>query len=830
MTAKSGRAYYVKASGGSDGNDGSSASSAFASIQRAIDSASDGDTIWVDDGTYASFVSDNKRIAIRSVNGASETIIDASLPSSGSASGRCAILGWESGETNTVLSGFSLIKGVGYNGGGVYGGTLTDCALMGNQSPGDDKDNGAGSGGAACCSVLHRCLVVWNSARKGGAVRQCVMNNCLVGENEASQFGGAAYDSTMNNCTVVGNHSDDYAGGCYLGEVNNCIVWDNLAESGSNAVWGTVCRYSCINDRYVGGVGVIHDNPIFMRWAGIADGDYSLQPNSPCVNAGCDAYVVGDKDLNDDARVYGLHVDMGAFEWQGDYPDINLVFAAHEDDGWTSPVFLTTTKGSSVPMTEFTEGEKIYLYYGIRNAASLVDIHDFKIRFTLNSTLAFDDDWFGYGIRGGSVGLSGDYDPSQLQNLAPGSYALKCKIIAAEGMVETDESDNEITVNFVVKSEQPEVYAISYANLCGATHDNPTTYEVGSTIVFAPPTERAGYTFTGWTPESITPSTIGEQTVTAGWRPNTYTIEFDANGGSGSMDSQTFTYDVGQNLRPNAFTREGYDFLGWAWTSTNEVPQFADGEAIKNLVEFDGCELTFFAVWSEIASSDPVPANYVTVSSSTYYGEGLAFPFDNIDYALTYANPSDAGPISTLVISNVLDEAFDCTCAAVGSIVIAGERFDDLSGVMEGRDTFTLSSGVKVDVSIAPDVATRTVVWTFTASSSSGKGVLLCPGQTLVANYSACPCNVSGDDFVGYEIGTEVYFIADGGVPVYSETPCVNVIACQPDAPTGLSVSFNKNAAGNNYLATLTWNGDWPAGTKYVIYRSSSIIRLYCKS
>lgn len=152
----------------------------------------------------------------------------------------------------------------------------------------------------------------------------------------------------------------------------------------------------------------------------------------------------------------------------------------------------------------------------------------------------------------------------------------------------------------------PEVYGITYANLCGATHVNPSTYEVGSTIVFTPPTGRTGYTFTGWTPEAITADMTGAQTVTAGWRPNTYTVVFAANGGDGSMDAQQFTYDVEQNLRHNTFTRDGYEFLGWAMSPTNEVSQFVDGGPVKNLVAMDGGVVTLYAVWEKTGGDDPV--------------------------------------------------------------------------------------------------------------------------------------------------------------------------------------------------------------------------------
>lgn len=65
---------------------------------------------------------------------------------------------------------------------------------------------------------------------------------------------------------------------------------------------------------------------------------------------------------------------------------------------------------------------------------------------------------------------------------------------------------------------QPVSYAIAYENLCGATHSNPFFYESGSTLVFAAPSEREGYSFEGWTPSAITSEMTGNVVVIANWK------------------------------------------------------------------------------------------------------------------------------------------------------------------------------------------------------------------------------------------------------------------------------------------------------------------------
>ena len=47
-----------------------------------------------------------------------------------------------------------------------------------------------------------------------------------------------------------------------------------------------------------------------------ANGNFRLQSNSPCINAGNNAFVSGTKDLDGRPRIVGGTVDMGAYECQ----------------------------------------------------------------------------------------------------------------------------------------------------------------------------------------------------------------------------------------------------------------------------------------------------------------------------------------------------------------------------------------------------------------------------------------------------------------------------------------------------------------------------------
>ena len=49
----------------------------------------------------------------------------------------------------------------------------------------------------------------------------------------------------------------------------------------------------------------------------------------------------------------------------------------------------------------------------------------------------------------------------------------------------------------------------------------------------------------------------------AQWKPNVYTVTYNANGGSGSMANTKITYGTATALRTNAFTKNGHQFDGW---------------------------------------------------------------------------------------------------------------------------------------------------------------------------------------------------------------------------------------------------------------------------
>jgi hypothetical protein len=247
----------------------------------------------------------------------------------------------------------------GGQGGGTYGAVLTNCTLLANS---------ADLGGGTCYGHLYNCALIYNRGTEGGGAYEAHLYRCIIGTNSAV-LGGGAYNGVMNACVIIGNTASSDGGGVYssgpTAALNDCLVIKNSAQNGggcgSLSPNGTLGLTNCtivknsasnsgggVNGNYSGGESVMDnciviynsaasgsnytsiqmnhcctapvpstnvtsfDNaPLFVD---ITTGDYHLQPNSPCVNAGLNSYVVTADDLDGNPRVAGGTVDIGAYE------------------------------------------------------------------------------------------------------------------------------------------------------------------------------------------------------------------------------------------------------------------------------------------------------------------------------------------------------------------------------------------------------------------------------------------------------------------------------------------------------------------------------------
>ena len=169
----------------------------------------------------------------------------------------------------------------------------------------------------------------------------------------------------------------------------------------------------------------------------------------------------------------------------------------------------------------------------------------------------------------------------------------------------------------------------------------------------APLLERTGYTFAGWLLDGqayeLTTMPNSNLTLSPSWIANTYEVKFNANGGNGSMSNQSYTFGQSQALSANAFTKEGYDFIGWATTANGEVV-YDDKAQVFNLTATNNGVVELFAKWQEVAPVDITEA--VTIENGL-----VTIPFGAITASGTYTITLEQGQVITIKYSEWVDKS-----------------------------------------------------------------------------------------------------------------------------------------------------------------------------
>lgn len=130
-------------------------------------------------------------------------------------------------------------------------------------------------------------------------------------------------------------------------------------------------------------------------------------------------------------------------------------------------------------------------------------------------------------------------------------------------------------------------------------------------------------------------------TLTAQWKANTYTVNFNGNGATGgSTASQNFVYDTAQNLNSNGFQQKytvTYDrndgsaatsavaasgFSGWNTKANGSGAAYSNGQSVKNLTATNGGNITLYAQWTKRSVTLPTPTKSGKVCTGWYTASG----------------------------------------------------------------------------------------------------------------------------------------------------------------------------------------------------------------
>ena len=138
-------------------------------------------------------------------------------------------------------------------------------------------------------------------------------------------------------------------------------------------------------------------------------------------------------------------------------------------------------------------------------------------------------------------------------------------------------------------------YTINFDGNGGTVGVEKKWVEYGNPMEFMPTPKREGYTFTGWYTAATGGSKVysttkptKSMTLYAQWKKITYTINFNANGGTVGVEKKWVEYGNPIEFMPTP-KREGYTFTGWYTAATGGSKVYSTTKPTKSM--------TLYAQW-----------------------------------------------------------------------------------------------------------------------------------------------------------------------------------------------------------------------------------------
>lgn len=235
---------------------------------------------------------------------------------------------------------------------------------------------------------------------------------------------------------------------------------------------------------------------------------------------------------------------------------------------------------------------------------------------------------------------------------------------------------------------------------------------------------REGYTFNGWYNSDVNGGTLYQPGQTTGglpdkavtwyakWTAHTYTVNYNANGGSGAPGTQTKTHAVNLKLSLTKPTRENYNFLGWGTAAGSTTVAYAPGATYS-----ENTGIMLYAIW-QLAYTKPRISNLAVFrcasdgtasDTGTYAKVGFSWATDKtvtaikIEYktetsttwtAITVTGTGTSGTVSKIIGGSLSTEYTYNIRITVSDSVGSSSSIEDISSMIYIMDMCSNGNGV----------------------------------------------------------------------------------------------------------------------------------------
>ncbi len=270
------------------------------------------------------------------------------------------------------------------------------------------------------------------------------------------------------------------------------------------------------------------------------------------------------------------------------------------------------------------------------------------------------------------------------------------------------------TTLYAVWKQNVTTYTITYnANGgTGAPSAQTKTHGTAITLSSTQPT-KTGFVFRGWaTSSSATTATYSagatftadaNTTLYAVWEMDviTYTVTYNANGGTGAPSAQTKIHDVALEISPTVPSRSNYTFMGWSTSATATTAEYNAGSSFRL-----NANTTLYAVWranektlsSIQITSNPTKTSYVIGESLNTAGLKLKLTYSDGSTEIVTTGFTVSGFSSATAGTKTVTVSYGTKTATFTVTVTAPESEGSAPKVSVGRVNSAAGGTVTVDV------------------------------------------------------------------------------------------------------------------------------------